>query len=145
MNWGKGILLVLVAFVGLMSWFLVMAARNPEPLVTESYYKQELAYQSRIDETTRAYALTAPVEFAFRGHAMDLRFPEELRGTAISGELVLRRPNDPLADRVVLIAHAVDGAFRTEDLDLRSGRYDALLSWSANGTAYYTEEKLVVP
>ncbi|MBK8500442.1 MAG: FixH family protein [Flavobacteriales bacterium] len=145
MNWGKGILLVLIAFVGLMAWFLVMAARNPEPLVTESYYKQELAYQSRIDETTRALALTAPVGIVVQDHRIALRFPEELRGTTITGVLTLRRPNDPTADRTVTIDHVVDAAFSTAPLDLRRGRYDALLSWAASGTQYYTEEKLVVP
>lgn len=145
MNWGKGILLVLIAFVGLMTWFLVMAARNPEPLVTEAYYEQELAYQSRIDETERAHALTAPVAIVVQDHRIQLRFPEELRGSTITGVLTLRRPNDPKADRSVTIASAVGAVFSTEQLDLRRGRYDALLSWAAGGIQYYTEEKLVVP
>lgn len=145
MNWGKGILLVLIAFVGLMAWFLVMAARNPEPLVTEAYYEQELAYQSRIDETARANALTAPVGIVVRDQRIELRFPEEVRSATITGALTLRRPNDPRADRTAAIAPVVEGTFSTEPLDLRSGRYDALLSWIADGTVYYTEEKLVVP
>ncbi len=37
MNWGKGLALTLAVFAGLMAWFVVMALRNPEPLVTEQY------------------------------------------------------------------------------------------------------------
>ncbi|MEO8589378.1 MAG: FixH family protein [Flavobacteriales bacterium] len=144
MNWGKGIALTLFAFAGLMAWFVVMAARNPEPLVTEQYYEHELKYQARIDNTSRANAL-APVRMDLTAKSIRLTFPPAMHGRSITGQLTLLRPNDPTDDRELQVAPDSSGVFQAGALDLVPGRYNALLEWSADGVAYYTEEKLVVP
>ncbi len=145
MNWGKGLALTLAAFAGLMVWFIVMSARNPEPLVTEQYYEQELKYQARIDNTERANALSKAVGMQPVKEGVMLSFPAEMRSSTITGELTLLRPNDPAADRLITIAPDSTGQFLALAHGLLSGRYNALLEWTANGTTYYTEEKLVVP
>lgn len=137
--------MALAAFAGLMVFFIVMAARNPEPLVTERYYEEELKYQERIDNSERANALTRAVRIEVSGQRVRLSFPEEMHDRVIRGELTLLRPNDPIADRHATITPNGSGVFETADLDLLSGRYNALLEWGVDGVAYYTEEKLVVP
>lgn len=145
MNWGKGLALTLAAFAGLMVWFIIMSARNPEPLVTDQYYEQELKYQARIDNTERANALSIAVGMRPVKGGVLLSFPQELRAHAITGELTLLRPNDPTADRVLTITPDTSGTFLALAPGLAPGRYNALLEWAANGINYYTEEKLVVP
>jgi hypothetical protein len=145
MNWGKGLALALAAFAALMAWFVVMASRNPEPLVTERYYEQELRYQDRIERSARALALSAPVAITTTGQEVSLRFPAELKGATIRGRLTLTRPNDPAGDRVLEVSADTAGTFTARDLGLRAGRYNALLEWSAGNVTYCTEEKLVVP
>lgn len=98
MNWGKGLALALIAFAGMMAWFVVMAARNPSPLVTEEIMKKELKFQERIDHTARANALSAPVHMIVTANELRLEFPQEFHGKTISGELTLLRPNDPRAE-----------------------------------------------
>lgn len=144
MNWGKGLVLALAAFAGLMVWFIVMAARNPEPLVTERYYEHELKYQERIDNTTRAKALTA-VRMDVTAGSIRITFPTGTNDRSITGDLTLLRPNDPTADRQVKVIADSSGVYWNNTVDLLPGRYNALLEWSADGMAYYTEEKLVVP
>ena len=144
MNWGKGLALALIAFAGMMAWFVVMASRNPSPLVTEEYYEKELVFQQRIDHTARANALSTSVHIQLTTDGAVLEFPAELNGKAITGELTLLRPNDPRADRVVQVA-ATNGTFEEHDLDLWPGRYNAALEWTVEGEQYYTEVKLVVP
>jgi hypothetical protein len=145
MNWGKGLALVLVAFAGLMAWFIVMSARNPEPLVTEHYYEQELKYQQRINNTERANALSTAVIMRPMRYGVLLTFPAEIRSSGIAGVLTLLRPNDPKGDRTINITPDSTGRFLALAPGLTSGRYNAQLEWTANGTTYYTEEKLVVP
>ncbi len=144
MNWGKGIALTLAAFAGLMVWFIVMTARNPEPLVTEQYYEQELVYQQRIDNTERANSFAA-VAMDVTANGIRLTFPPEVRAGAITGNLTLLRPNDPTQDRELAIIADRNGISESPVEGLRTGRYNALLEWTAGGVAYYTEEKLVVP
>ena len=144
MNWGKGIAAALIAFASMMAWFLVKASQNPEPLVTEDYYAEELRFQQRIDGMVRAQKLSAPVAMTFERDHVVLRFPSELAGEPIAGELALLRPNVPKADRSF--------QFRTDsidvvitDVDLLPGRYNAALAWTVLGEDLFTEEKVFVP
>lgn len=145
MNWGKGLALVMIAFAGMMAWFVVKAMQNPEPLVTERYYEQELVYQGRINDLERTSALSTAVRMEIDKDLLRLTFPPELHATAITGELTLLRTNDPLADRKYNVRADNDGSFTVADPGLRTGRYNALLTWQANGEPYYTEEKIYVP
>ncbi len=145
MNWGKGLALALIAFAGLMTWFVVKAAQNPEPLVTEHYYEQELVYQDRIDAMTRASALSSRVAFTVAGDAVLLRFPAETHAGHVTGTLRLVRPNEPLDDRTLVVTSDSSGVFLSAPLGLKSGRYNAELEWKLGEGAYYTAEKLLVP
>lgn len=145
MNWGKGTALALIAFAGLMTWFVIMASRNPEPLVTEQYYEQELKYQDRIERRSRALALSAEVDIRAADGGLRLRFPEEMKGAPIDGRLTLMRPNDPAADRVLDVRIDTSGTFLVQGADLAPGRYNAVLDWSAKGITYCTEDRIVVP
>jgi len=145
MNWGKGLALSLIVFAGMMTWFVIKAMQNPEPLVTEHYYEQELVYQGRIDATERANALTAPVTITVANDAIQLQFPQETHAVQVTGTLHLQRPNEPLDDRTVNVAADMSGVFHSAPLGLKSGRYNAELEWSAGANSYYTAEKLVVP
>lgn len=144
MNWGKGLALSLIGFAVMMACFGVLAMRNPESLVTEDYYAEELRYQQRIDAQGRAGALTAPVRIEVIAKGIVLRFPPELAGKEIAGTLRLLRPNDPRADRSLEIVADSAGTYRSAAIDLWPGRYDASLEWQADGSTYHTAEKLVV-
>ncbi len=144
MNWGKGLALALAVFAGLMTWFVIMSLRNPEPLVTEEYYEEELKYQQRIDNTERSNELSALVRMDVMRDAVHLFFPKELHAIAITGELTLQRPNDPSGDLVLQVATDSTGSYHNALVRLVPGRYNALLEWGAAGERYYTEEKLVV-
>ena len=144
MNWGKGLTIALIVFAGMMAWFVVMAHRNPEPLVTEEYYAEELKYQQRIDHTERALAMSKAVRMDVGNDRVLLQFPAELKGRAITGELTLLRPNDPRADIFLKVNADSAARFERADLVLIPGRYNAALEWVVDGERYFTEEKLVV-
>lgn len=144
MNWGKGLALALIAFAGMMTWFVIKASQNDSPLVTEDYYGAELKFQGRIDEAARANALSAPVRMTFARDTVTLIFPVEAHGKRITGSLSLLRPNDPRADRTVGVTTDGAAAFHAS-AHLLPGRYNAALSWTMDGVSYFTEEKVYVP
>jgi nitrogen fixation protein FixH len=144
MNWGKGLALAMVAFAGMMAYFLVRAARSPEPLIAENYYEQELGFQDRIDATSRTLALSGTVRFDAARDRISVAFPEEVMAREILGTLRLLHANDTHDDHSVVIPAAPEGRFE-EVIDLRPGRYIAQLEWSADGITYYSEAQLLVP
>ena len=50
-NWGTGIVLAIIAFIGFILFFVIKMStddRANHDLVTEEYYKAELGYQKEI-------------------------------------------------------------------------------------------------
>lgn len=144
MNWGKGITLALIAFAGMMVFFMIKAAQNPSPLVTDNYYEQELKYQQRINNTNRANALSAEVVMQITAKGIRLEFPKEVDPATITGELTLLRPNNPSLDRTIAVTATDNGVFEVVGDLLAPGRYNALLEWTAGENTYYSEQKIVV-
>lgn len=144
MNWGKGLLLTMAGFVAMMAWFLVRAAQNPEPLVTENYYEQELKYQERIDATQRALALAGTLSMEPSPDGVRLGLPSAIHGKEVNGRLLLLRPNAPEADRTVGIMGAASDSMMLPT-DLRTGRYVAQLEWTMDGEQYFAQRELLVP
>lgn len=141
MNWGKGLVLALVSFAALMAWFIVKAQQNPEPLVTEQYYEQELKYQERIEATERANRI-GEVGITATRTSVRISFPDSLRGSTITGDLLLQRPNDPSEDRMYTVT--ASAGMTDLDAELTAGRYNAELSWTTNGIPYFTKAKITV-
>lgn len=144
MNWGKGLALALFAFALMMTWFVFKASQHPSPLVTEDYYGEELKFQVRIDQAARAKALSAPVRFTLTRGSVQVELPAEMKGRTVTGTLALQRPNDPRGDRTIVI-RATSTATTKVAVQLLPGRYNAAMEWQADGTTYFTEEKVHVP
>lgn len=144
MNWGKGLALAMIAFTGMLGYFLVLAAQNPEPLIADDYYVQELRYQERIDASSRALALSSAVRIDATRDRITLTFPDDVREKNITGTLTLLHAQDPAADRTLVIRNAV-AAHLQEPIALRTGRYIAQLDWMADTVTYRSEAHLMVP
>ena len=144
MNWGKALASSLIVFAGLMAFFVVKAGQNPEALVTERYYEQELKYQQRIDDAARARTLSSAVAMEIAAGGVRLTFPAEMNGQSITGELTLLCTNDPAGDRT-LVVRTANGTYLSGLSGARSGLYHAQLEWAVAGVNYYTERKLIVP
>ncbi|MBK7241792.1 MAG: FixH family protein [Flavobacteriales bacterium] len=132
MNWGKGITLALVAFAGMMVYFLIRAAGSPTPLVTDKYYEQELKYQQRINSTNRANELSAEVVMQITAKRIRLEFPKEIDPGTITGELTLLRPNDPTLDKSISLRQALMACSRLKEIYLRQA--DTTRCWNGRPT-----------
>jgi len=133
----------MIAFAGMMAYFLVLAAQNPEPLISENYYEQELTYQDRIDAGSRTLALSGNVHFNATRERITVEFPPQVKDDPISGTLLLLRADVAGEDLSVVINSAPGGSY-AEAITLRPGRYIAQLEWRADSTTYYSEEQIIV-
>lgn len=144
MNWGKGLALAMIAFAGMLAYFLVLAARNPEPLIAENYYAQELGFQDRIDAGSRALALSSAVNIEATRDRIIVTFPDDVKDKALAGTLLLLHAQEKDNDRSVVIRGATAGRFE-EAITLRPGRYLAQFEWTADTMRYYSGSQLIVP
>lgn len=141
MDWGKGILLTIVAFVGFIMTLVVISVRQDDiHLVTENYYEKEINYQQQIEREKSTSTLDREVLlFDAQSKSMLLDLP-----LGAKGSLQLFRPSDARLDREVQLEITSEGKMKVPMEDLKSGYWRVQLTWTENGMDYYEEKKITL-
>ncbi len=139
MNWGKGILITIIAFVGFMMTLVVISVRQDDiHLVSENYYEKEIKYQDQIEREKAARKLGRDVlVFDSPSKTMILDLP-----VGAKGSLQLFRPSDARLDREVTLDVTNEGKTTVPLDQLKSGYWRIQLTWTENGVEFYLEEKI---
>jgi len=143
MNWGYKILFVYVAFAGGILLMVFKSSTQKRDLVTAACYAKELKYQERIDAEKRTGALSAPVKYEIINHQMVISLPKEFAGKSISGSILLYCPSDNNKDVEQNFSTAA-GTFTMPIPVHNKGLHQIQISWEADGSSYYFENKLTL-
>jgi hypothetical protein len=110
-------------------------------LVSEKYYQQEVAYQSRIDAANRAKALAEPVAWRIlpeaSGKVLEISYPQSMMKQGLSGTIMLLRPSTMGMDKTIAIAPDANGKQRVPLQGLLPGFWSLSLEWQVGGMSYY--------
>jgi len=145
MNWGNKLLLVFVVFGGGISYMVYRCMQTPVDLVSEHYYKDELAYQQVIDGTRKANALSGKVQVSLTSEGIHIQLPPEMQDKQVRGTIEFYCPSDAGRDRSAPLA--IDRGGR-EDIAVPSllpGHYTVKIAWRAGGMGYFTAQPFIVP
>lgn len=98
-NWGHGIALFILAFVGFIIFMVAKAFQTSTDLTAENYYSQELAYGERIDAISNAAKLKQPMTLSMEDDQVVLELPADLmEQKGIQGEIHFYRPDNAELD-----------------------------------------------
>ena len=64
-NWGTGLVIGMVLFIGFIMYFVIQIMTDKEldyDLVVEEYYKREMVYQQELDAEKNSFSLTSNVK-----------------------------------------------------------------------------------
>lgn len=142
LNWGTAIAVVYAIFASGTVGFVAFALQHPVQLVSENYYGDSLAHDSKRAAIENADQLSAAVLTA-DDDAIVVSIPRNQR-TDAHGELRLYRPSDAAADRAWTLAFDGDGTQRVGTRELARGRWVAQLSWTSGGRRFYRELPVVL-
>jgi nitrogen fixation protein FixH len=123
------------------------AMRTDVELVSPDYYKQELAYQQRIESVARTAALPAPVRVCYEAAAqrLTLELPASLAGTDVQGHVRFFRPSDQKLDFTLRFAPTGQPARQLlSTARLQPGHWQLRLNFTAGGQAYFIEKELSI-
>lgn len=140
-GWGTRIAVLYGGFVIMMVTLVILSIKQDFSLVSNEYYKEELAYQNTIDASKNSSALSAPATVSAYNKEVVIHFPAEFAGNNISGTVHFYSPLAARLDRRFDIA-ASNNMMHIDRRQLVSNRYVVKLSWSANGKTYYQEADL---
>ncbi|CAN5901190.1 hypothetical protein BH11BAC4_BH11BAC4_21220 [soil metagenome] len=144
MNWGYKILTVYIIFLAGMIFMVFKSSVQNQDLVTSDYYEQELKYQQRIDEATRANSLSADVKYELNEKGITLFFPVEMNKKKLTAHVLLYCAADKNRDKQQDLS--------TENAQMNftipagnKGAHKLKINWTANATNYYNELKIMIP
>jgi hypothetical protein len=139
MDWGKGILLTIIAFVGFIMTLVVISVRQDDiHLVTENYYEKEIKYQDQIDRESASAGLDREVlVFDAQSKSILLDLP-----VGTKGSLQLFRPSDARLDQELILDITEAGKTSVLLDKLKSGYWKVQLTWTEDGVEFYQEKKI---
>ncbi|MEN8789442.1 MAG: FixH family protein [Flavobacteriaceae bacterium] len=143
-NWGTGIVLAFIGFIGFILYFVILAStgkNSDHHLVTEDYYQEELAYQKEIDAETNAKNVAQGFRTRKNEEGLLIEVPEELRLKDLKGTLSLYRPSNKHLDFDLDISLS-NSHLLIPDNRLLDGRWDIKLRWSEKDKNYLVKKSI---
>jgi len=144
-NWGTAIVMAFIAFIAFILYFVFIAStekRAEHDLVTEEYYKEELAYQQEIDAESNASKLHTPIKIIKGEEGLQITFPEEMNSNNTKGKVSLYRPSDKQLDFDLPLSWSKSHLL-IPDKRLLGGRWDIKIHWEYKGKVFLHKESIV--
>lgn len=139
MNWGKGIAIFLVLFIGFILTLAIVLMQANTDLVGEDYYKKEIAYEDEIIAESNAEKSGAKIETEVSEdglfvHIKRVESPEDVR-------IHLLRGNNQKFD----VSIPGDGAATfIKRSELVVGKYILTVTWKKGDKAYQIKKDIWV-
>ena len=143
-NWGTGIVAAFAAFIAFILYFVVLAStdnRANHDLVTEEYYKEELAYQNEIDALTNAREYAPQFTFVKQENGLTITFPPKMNYKDIEGKVSLYRPSNKHLDFDFPISLSSKHLL-IPDKRLLDGRWDIKIYWNYQGKEHLIKKSI---
>ncbi|WP_109299410.1 FixH family protein [Aquimarina sp. AU474] len=143
-NWGTAIVFVFIGFISFILFFVVKMNTNKKyehDLVTEDYYKKELAFQEEINAEKNANALKNNVSIKKTTNGIVVIFPVDQNYTTVSGTISLYRPSNKNLDFEIPIVLSNSEILIPKDR-LIEGRWAITVRWNFKNTTYLFKESI---
>lgn len=144
LNWGTGIVLAFIAFMSFILYFVITINTDDSydhDLVTESYYKKELAFQNQLNKEQKAMDKGLGLLVHKTESGLVVSFPEGLDTSGISGRVFLYRPSDKQLDFELPISLS-GSSLLIPGQSLSGGRWNIEVSWTYNKEEYFYQEAI---
>lgn len=144
-NWGTGIAVAIVAFIGFIMYFVVTMMTGKEydhDLVTEQYYQKELKYQDEIDALQNAKDLEEPVRITKTADGLLIKFPEIFTEKNTKGKVFLYRPSNKQLDFEMPLSIS-NTYLLVPETRLLDGRWNISILWNHKNKHYLVKEEII--
>ncbi|WP_341905914.1 MULTISPECIES: FixH family protein [Fluviicola] len=140
MNWGKGIIIGMVLFMGFILTMVVTMMRQKIDLVEEDYYKRELNYEDQLAAQKMYVTSVEKIAVTSEKNNLHVYFPVEFQKNDVT--ITLRRPNDKSKDLVLTIRPISEVTIPTTDFP--KGLFTVTINGSIQGKPYEMSEQVTI-
>ena len=144
-NWGTGMVLVLVAFISFIMYFVVTMLTSKDydqDLVVEDYYKAELHYQEEIDAEENALALKENISVLNENGTWVVILPKTIDLTEIEGAIHLYRPSNKMLDFEIPLTGLATNKIAIPNEKMINGRWNIMVNWTYKNEEYLFKKEI---
>lgn len=145
-NWGTGLLIGMLLFIGFIMYFVVTMLSSKEydhDLVVEDYYRAELYYQQDIDAEKNALAMEDQIEVVKDAGRLVIRFPKTLETERLVGKISFYRPSNKMLDFEIPFSEINENEFIAPQEKLVQGRWNINIYWQEAGKNFLVKKELI--
>lgn len=140
-GWGWRIALLYASFVAMMLTLVISSNKQKFDLVSQDYYKDEIAYQNVLDASKNQASLAGTLVIHGNDRVIAIDFPGEFAGKSILGTIHFYSAVNKEWDRDFPIKTTHNSMGIDRSLLYPTG-YTIKLSYSVDGKNYYQENEL---
>lgn len=122
-NWGTGIILALIGYVGIIIVLIFISSRQDRSLMREDYYFHSIRHQDEIDAAQRFSALGPGLRFKQLIDSIHLCLPKSLEKDSIRLKIYFFRPSNENFDFMVESKLWAKNGVSIPVTSLRKGKY----------------------
>lgn len=139
MNWGKGIIISLVAFIAFILYLAITLMTHKVDLESEDYYQQEIAYDEKIDALNNANKLADKITYQVIDEHLVFSIPDD---SFKEIQLDFARPDDKLQDK----SYTIEGTntYLIDTKELKKGIYKLDISYKQGENICLQQEKIYI-
>lgn len=142
LNWGNGIFIFYIIFVGALAFQLIKSFQYDHSLVVDNYYEKDIKYQEQFDKLKNTKALSEPLQIEYFKEKNEVRiaFPDDI--ATAQGEIQFYRADDKSKDFKLPIKGAGDIVVPTSFLV--RGEWTVSVDWTTDDKSYFEEKDIQI-
>ena len=140
MNWGKGIIVTMTAFMSFILFMVFTLLSKNTDLESEDYYKKEIEYEQEMNALSNASRLKEKVSINSNNEYLVLQFPTKEKISNI--EIELFRPDNEKDDQT--ISENTSKTIMIAKNKLKKGRYNIAINYQIKGEKILQKEELMI-
>ncbi|MBD3750690.1 MAG: FixH family protein [Sphingobacteriales bacterium] len=137
MNWGKGIIIVLIIFIGFISVLAFLMMRSTDDNFDKDYYEKGLAYTDEYNQRQQVIDDHAQPHLILATNELIIQF----KG-AESGIITIKRPSNSNLDQQI---HFIGKKVLVPLNDLKKGDWLVVMKWKNKSKNYWFEKEIFLP
>ncbi len=144
-NWGTGLAIFIIGFIGTLIFILYKSTQYHESLVVSNYYEEDLAYQKVMEKKQNTADLPVQVKVNYNQEVqkIDLTFPTDSTNN-IFGQVLLFSPISDKLDIKHDFNIGMDSTLSVPAPIENAGRYRIKIDWQRGTKKYYHEEVIII-
>lgn len=142
MNWGKGIVIAIVLFIGYIMTMVVIMISTSSDLVEDNYYEEGVNFEHKIQAIRNSKSIKEKLIINVDEKFLSIEFPSEvIMDSVIEGKIHLYRPDNGNLDKHFAFSKKGGNTQMIPVEKIEKGNYKLLLSWKTKESDYYIEKK----